>query len=366
MKVKKVLAVVLSATMVLGCGLTALADNRTSDGGTAHGSSIGYVDDHKIDMTLPTVGNTTLDYVADPQRIVNIFEAQQAAKGVVTSDGSTSVLPNGDPVVANVAGIYFNTTSGGYLPTSERLRAINNGSDRVVVTVTVTAEDNANNIAFTTTKSSADASAIANKTYDTGAPSLYMAINHEVYTKSAGVHSVTTSGAAAIQPTTNGGSVTTTFSVDGTPENYEYATNGTNSFTYKKIDGISSTDERNWNYAEFYLDGFLSYTNMKNYKNEIAPELNITWSFRDPELYVSTNTISRSNNSLTLSLPNGVSVSRVTCMSSGSSTENELPSARYTISGTTMTFNADTVNAFSGGKFKIYFSDGTTETLNIQ
>lgn len=100
MKFKKVMAVILAATMVVGCGVTAFAED--ANGATGTGTSFDHVDKKVISVTLPTTDEANVfDYYVDPERLINDAET--------LADGTTQVTPNDD-------GVYFknsNVTTGG-------------------------------------------------------------------------------------------------------------------------------------------------------------------------------------------------------------------------------------------------------------
>lgn len=92
MKSKKLMAVALTATMVVGSSVTAFAEDANS--ATGSGEAFNHVDKDIIAVTLPTTSDVAdvFDYYVDPERAI-----QDA--GTLT-DGQTAVTPNAE-------GVYF-------------------------------------------------------------------------------------------------------------------------------------------------------------------------------------------------------------------------------------------------------------------
>lgn len=94
MKLRKIMAGTLAATMVTGSGITAFA----AGGATGSGTSFDHMDTEITSVTLPTDAEvaTVFNYYVDPERAVN--SAKKLADG-------TSVTPNDE-------GVYFKVADG--------------------------------------------------------------------------------------------------------------------------------------------------------------------------------------------------------------------------------------------------------------
>lgn len=94
MKLRKLMAGSLAATMVIGSGTTAFA----ADGATGTGTSFEHMDTEITSVTLPTddAVNGTFNYYVDPERAVN----------------SANKLADGTAVTANDDGVYFKVADG--------------------------------------------------------------------------------------------------------------------------------------------------------------------------------------------------------------------------------------------------------------
>lgn len=91
MKHKKIMALILAATMVAGSSVAVLAADANSATGT--GSSFDHVDREVTDVTLPTDSAVAhvFDYYIDPERVID----------------SAGTLTDGTDVTANADGVYF-------------------------------------------------------------------------------------------------------------------------------------------------------------------------------------------------------------------------------------------------------------------
>ncbi len=98
MKSKKIMAVALSATMVLGSSMMVFAEDANSATGT--GTTFDHVDKEITSVTLPTASDVqdVFDYYVDPERLIN--------DAGTLEDGTTSVAGNED-------GVYFKNAGSG-------------------------------------------------------------------------------------------------------------------------------------------------------------------------------------------------------------------------------------------------------------
>lgn len=131
-KWKKGIAVALTATMVVGSGLTAFAEDTPAPGGTGTstgtGSSEGHLDKEKLNVVLPTIanGSTPFNYTMDPERLI------QETNGAKYEDFTF-------PAVASDTGVYFLTGEKEYSNTSNTYKVINKSSCNVTIDVDVQA-----------------------------------------------------------------------------------------------------------------------------------------------------------------------------------------------------------------------------------
>lgn len=350
MKIKRIVAIVTAATMVLGCGLTAMASGSGST--TARGTSSGHVNRTYVSVTLPLSGTSTFNYIIDPERIIQ--------ETVETTDGFTA---GGEVVSPLNEGIYFVTSSSAtgnlYAPKSNELTAYNNSSKAIDLTVTVSSTYSANAIQF--------ADSITNRytgggsdTMDT-TPLLYMGLGSKITTTTGGE----IEDLEAVAKDGNVNKVSQTFTLDGNPANFKIKSKA-GAYVYEPLD--VAPDASSWSKVDFWLQGECSYSDISNITTA-APDMSVTWSWVENGVtpavasYVSTNTVSQSSNAVTLSAPSGVTLSGVTLTLGGN--DYPLNNTQYTLSGTTLTIGSVT-DAWAGGTIKLTFSDGHEDVLTCE
>lgn len=133
-KMKKGVALALTAAMVLGGSMTAFAGDPVTSGSgstSGEGTSEGHVEKEKLNVVLPTIasGSTPFAYKMDPERLI-----QETNGGKY--DGVTFPAADAD------TGVYFLTAEKTYANTSNTLQAINKSSCDIDLTVTYKATAN--------------------------------------------------------------------------------------------------------------------------------------------------------------------------------------------------------------------------------
>ena len=127
-KFKKIVAIALATTMVMGSSIVALADDPVTSGGTTGaGASEGHVDKHVINVVLPTIqeGATPFAYTVDTERLVTETEAAKYVAGTTfTADAKTN-------------GVYFLTGENAYDSKSSAQTVTSQSSADVKLTVEV-------------------------------------------------------------------------------------------------------------------------------------------------------------------------------------------------------------------------------------
>lgn len=133
LKLKKMLALMLAATMVLGTTTTALAAGGTgSSGGTTGEGGVEFVyNENVFQVALPTVpeDDTTLDFQLDPMKVMY---ATKAESGITMASEASLVFTNVNFGADGVSGGDDDTTS--YSNTSDAYTIINKSSFDVTVT----------------------------------------------------------------------------------------------------------------------------------------------------------------------------------------------------------------------------------------
>lgn len=239
MKLKKLMAGTLAATMVVGSSMSVLADD--ANGASGSGTSFDHVDKEITKVTLPTTTDVAnvFNYYVDPERAIN--DAKTLA------DGNTTVTPNDDGVYFAVPGDSGTT----YASSSKAVDFTGKNSVDVDVTVaaTVTAGDADKDIALV-----ADEAALAAAT----TPALLMKLN--VGTDS---QAITASGATAKA------------TITGAMDNFEVK-GESGQFVFKEK---ADADASKWQKTSVQLVG---KTNKKDIPtgagSMTTPTINLTWS----------------------------------------------------------------------------------------
>lgn len=234
----RLLAGALAGTMVLGMSVTALAAD-TSGSGTGAGDLEGHVDKSKLEVTLPTTGNTdTFKYTIDPEGLI---AATQAAKYPGTTYNSAT-------------GVYFQTSDKNYTDKSGKLKVTNEGSVDADVTVEVSVAENSGITAMKAKGAFTEG----------GAQELYMGL---LINEAAGIP-VTAAG--------DSGKATKTVGLKGRPSNFEVKYDATDGYTYAAKDGVADTA---WNSFEFGLEGACNTKGDYSAENFAVPTVTVTWSY---------------------------------------------------------------------------------------
>ncbi|MBP3805033.1 MAG: hypothetical protein J6I76_14315 [Oribacterium sp.] len=242
-KTKRVMAVVLAATMVLGSSLTAFADEPVTSGGTnGAGTSEGHVNKHVISVTLPVIpdGSTPFAYTMDPERLVNETNAAKYAEGSTFTDS------------AKTNGVYFQTGEKAYDDKSTVLKVKSESSADVKLTVDVEVESAATDIELV------DAAPALTGEDAVTDPQLYLALKVDDTTKA-----VKSSEKVSIETT-----------IEGKDDNFETKYES-GAYVYKAKTGDSIT----WNEAAIQMSGVASKASAEGLT---APTLKVTWKYEDP------------------------------------------------------------------------------------
>lgn len=253
MKFKKIIAVALAATMVIGSTVTAFAaDVATSGGATGEGTPEGHVDTHVVKVTLPTDSNTTtFAYKMDAERLIQDTAGGRYEDAVFPADKDTDT------------GVYFLTGTNDdsknvYANTSAELTVTSESSADVKLTVSVEVESAATDITLVDAAPGADVTE----------PQLYLGLK---------VDDGTSPVTKAVK---KGEKVSTEVTIDGIETNFKKTVKADKSgYEYSPlVEG--DTGYTDWNTATISMTGAVSKASAKNLT---APKLKITWSWTDPE-----------------------------------------------------------------------------------
>lgn len=228
MKLRKLMAGTLAATMVLGSSMMVFAEDANTGSATGTGTSVGHVDKEVLTVTLPTNTDNVFNYWVDPERVIDL--AGQL------SDGTT--------VTKNSDGVYFKRSDNTYASTSNDVEFEGKNSVAVDVTVAATVTAGAKDIVLV-----ADDDALAAAT----TPALLMNLTVGTDTKT-----ITSEGATAKAK------------LDGVPDNFEVKVES-GAYKYAAKSGATG-----WAKTAVKLSG---KTNSMDVPSDMtAPQINLTWT----------------------------------------------------------------------------------------
>ena len=240
-RIRKLLTVVLSTSMVLGCTITAFADTTVDGKGDYEGGAMKYP---TLSVTLPTIPEGTYNYIADPNGLI-------AATSAAAHDGAT---------FTGTTGIFFKTTDATgeakaiYTNESKAQTVTNNNAQDIDVTIKLeqkTAGDEGIAYSNTATFENTDK-----------AKKLYLAVTDGAETPKTAA--LTASGAAIITTTVPG--VTSNYEpkYDSTTKKYGYALK-------------ANVDPQTWKTCSYKLTGALNMG--AEWGDGLKfPAIKVTWS----------------------------------------------------------------------------------------
>lgn len=343
MRIKKVLAVGLAATMMMGSSMVALAAEESTATATGGGTGTleGVVDTDVFNVVLPTVSETTFNYIADPQGL--IAKTDQAHY-----DGKT--FGEGTIFFANAA----EDKENDYSSSSDKLVAVNKSSKPLKLTVTASASVGS---------SGKDARLAASETLSESDAEVYLAL-----VDSEDVTTVLTGVGQNIEQV-----------LGASPEGaYEYVYEES-AYKYQLKSDVSA-----YKFAEYsvYITGAASENGWE--AATTVPTISVVWAAElagtedevtvetpaqtpaAPAAYVSATKVTSASPSITLSAPQDVTVSSVVLTKKDSSTVTWAADNQYKIEGSTFTVIIDAILTNQvGASFKITFSDGHEEVISI-
>ena len=268
--IKKIVAVAMAATMVVG--VVAFADNPASDSGTAEGtgSSNGHLEQKVVSVLLPTSVGTTFDYIADPEDLVGKTEDSDSNKGKTKT--GTEVTPNADYIYFHNAAIDADADKDiaaqteGYSSTSDTVRVINKSSADIKLTVEATVEANDDNMA------------IADVAADLATATTTPTVHFDLLTKAKGAGAATSTAVTTTDGVSKAKAADIT--VTGTAANFEITQNGTGDSGEYKYSVKSDVKDKDWDYVDISLKGACSKAETTD--TLVAPKFELTWSWVDP------------------------------------------------------------------------------------
>jgi len=264
---KRLLALTLAATMVMGSSVTAFAEEGSQ---TGTGDIEGIVNTDVFSVVLPTATDATYKFILDPQGLI---EATNSA----AYSGATFTGNN----------LYFKSAADTYGDTSAVLTAVNKSSFGVDINLkaTLTGYDG-----LTVASSASDA------TSETDDPAIYLAIKkeagtvaHDAATPSIALTNSATSEAVVVSEGVAAANVTMPLAAPTADENSKPA------YVYSYADDeysyvLNSAWEGNFNGVAFALTGAIntydptSASTVEGWADlaDITPSVNVVWSIENP------------------------------------------------------------------------------------
>ena len=239
---KKIAAVTMAATMLLGSSLTVLAAGPTG-GDTGSGSYEGYVDQTSVfSASIPTNAANVFNFFVDPN-------------GLLEKTGYKRLTGKTADDFESGATLFFTRTGAEkeFGKDSDKVTAKNMSSYDVNIEVSafITGIDGI---------TMADSATIGSDVQD---PTLYLAIVHDTDT--------------VVVKADEGGLLTG--KIDGKDENFEIQYNATKGkYEYVQKDGVADTA---WETYDFYLTGACGGT-WTDEQAEATPTVELTWKISDP------------------------------------------------------------------------------------
>ena len=237
MKLKKLMAGTLVATLTLGSSMMVFAADTQTGSATGTGESVGHVDKEVLTVTLPTSTDNVFDYKVDPERVIDLA-------------GS---LTDGTTVTKNEDGVYFQNSDNSFSSSSDEIEF--EGKNSIAVDVSVSAD-------VTATTEGKDIMLVADEDALTAATAPALLMNLVVGTDTK---AITTEGATAMAE------------LAGKPDNFEV----------KVIDGaykyVAKADAAGWAKTTVKLSG---KTNKMDVPSDMtAPAIELTWTIERHEDY---------------------------------------------------------------------------------
>lgn len=344
MKLKKRLAVLLTAAMVLSMSVPTFADEVSygvPDGGSSIGvgEAVPHLEKELGNVVLPVeVSSNAFNYTVDPERLV---QATNGAKytGFSFADG------------AMADGVFFLVSGNTFSSKTEEYEIENRSSFPIDLTVSVTTSETRP---------------------DNGLQLL--SYNELGSATEAGLYLGLKVGNDAAIPVKYGTPATKTLSINGVPYDPENPNASNFMISYNAVtDGYefkAKTGDLNWEKSKFQIEG-VATKGLDIEENAAAPGITVTWKWKKygEVEYFDSHDISTSSPSVGMTLPSGVSISSVTLYKAAApETPIELVAGTtYIATTTSFALKNEHITAWgAGSKVVVKFSNNKKETINIQ
>jgi len=331
-------AITLAATMALGSAMTVFAeggDTPAAAAGVAEGTGSyegGEMKYPTLSVTLPTIPAGTIDYIADPNGLIEATDEAKYSGATFTGNGIFFLTDDS------------NASALKYTDKSKAQELTNQNAQDIDVTVKLEQKTAGSNIIqYADSSTFTDTSDKANK--------LYLAITDGA---ASDPNEAALSASSAAVVTTR---------VPGVPANYKAGYDATtDKYEYVKKDAGDLTD---WQKCSFMLTGAIN--KHATWGDDVTfPEIKVTWSYKEhTDAYADATAVSSSSKTLNLTMPEGTTVSKVELTLNGGSPIVLTNGNQYSLSGTTLTFGSY-ASSWAGGTITITYSDSHTDTVTCE
>lgn len=347
---KKVAAVGLAATMLMGSAITTFA---AEGGATGSGDYEGYVEETSVfSVDVPTDASATegFDFFVDPNGL--LAQTDYARISGATADdfeSGASLFFTRTPVEADAENSVEAVTK--YGKDSEAITFTNKSSYAVNVEVS----------AAVTGVTGVTLGTVGEDTTD---PTIYLALVAPGADGNDATTSITASGASV------------TGSIEGENNNFKvvYKQADEDAGTkagYYYVEKTATEDDplAPWKTYSFHLTGACGGT-WTAAQAEVEPTVTLTWKVTDPEAAststskLSVSKVSATSNTVTVT---GATVSTIELTKKDAETSTTLTSPKhYSISDGVITFSTSVLSNNIGGSLKVSYTEGGSDTLTIE
>lgn len=327
MKMKKLVAITLTAAMVLGSSIMVYADDTvtgTTTGITGTGSSTGHVETEVVNVVWPTVNAdaTTFNFVMDAERLLKTTGKYKGGDVTLPTTGDT--------------GVYFaTTTSGTYANTSTELEVTNKSSVDLDISATAKATGGTNVTLVDSAEKATGKSGVK----------LYLGI-------------IVSDGTTDDEKAVTADGATAKATIAGYADNYEYTSVNDGTYTYQLK---TSPDDSKWSKGKISLTGAVNESD--DATGAVAPTAAVTWKYEKKSTSaLSATTISKaSGGSITVT---GKTVSSIVMAKNDNTDVTAVSGTHYTLNGSTYTFASSVLS--NKTKITFNFNDNTSEEVTVQ
>jgi len=340
---KRVLAVVMATSMVLGSSLTAFASPIATTGqGDYEGNKVDYP---VLSVTLPTADSTSgqFKYIADPNGLIKESGSQRYSGATWASDAQ---------------GVFFKNGENSYGALSKPLVVSNQNAQSIVLSVSLANKTPGQNVAY------------KNSSTFTGTDKeIYLALYNSDYSKSSAISQATAEG------NTTYTAAKLDLLIQGKPSNYALKYSKVTTDAKSETYHYEQISNPTWNQESVYVGGLLNmaadWTSGEDTAAITFPEVTVTWDYAAaPLVTIKSGIASTVTLNKKASGEDSITVSKVT-LADGTvvAASNYTATAATAAANATVTLKADWITAAApacvgdGYVITVVYSDSTSEPI---